>query len=169
LAGVAWPLVFKIFVARKLLPSRCFAPALDHILVALVEFMLEVQQRHHQTGGQTRSPGIGEATTGNGRDRAKQIQVFDLLARLDLAPSAAQGSLDLLPRHAIGHHRQRIAQIDHLVQAVGQKVIVHGGAFKDSQKTGVIGYLIESFDHPDSPHFTSVHAGCRGFTGATNK
>jgi hypothetical protein len=43
--------------------------------------MFEVQQRHHQTGGQTRTAGIGDAATGNGRDRTKQVQILDLLAQ----------------------------------------------------------------------------------------
>jgi hypothetical protein len=60
-----------------------------------------------------------------------------------------------------------VAQIDHLVQAVAEKVIGHGAAFKNSQKTGAIEYLFESYDHPDSPHITSIHAGCSGFAGPT--
>ena len=35
---------------------------------------------------------------------------------------------------------------------------------KTSRKQGSIEYLFESFDHPDSPYITSIHAGCRGFT-----
>jgi hypothetical protein len=60
-----------------------------------------------------------------------------------------------------------VAQIDQLVQAVAEKVIGHGAAFKNSQKTGYIECLFESFDHPDSPHITSIHAGFTGFAGAT--
>jgi hypothetical protein len=75
---------------------------------------------------------------------------------------------DFLPGHAVGQHRQRVAQIDHLIQAVTEKVIGHGAAFKNSQKTGSIEYLFESSDHRDSPQITSIHAGCRGFAGATN-
>ena len=86
------------------------SPQLDHVLVALVERMLEVQQRQHQSGGQTRPPGIGDAATGNGRDQAIQVQVFDLLASLNLAhPALGEESLDFLPRHAIGQHRQWVA------------------------------------------------------------
>jgi hypothetical protein len=66
-----------------------------------------------------------------------------------------------------GEHRQRMAQIDHLIEAVAEKVIGHGAAFKNSQKTGTIEYLFESSDHPDSPHITSIHAGFRGFAGTT--
>jgi hypothetical protein len=61
-----------------------------------------------------------------------------------------------------------VAQIDHLVQEVTEKVSGHGAAFKNSQKTASIEYLFESSDHPDSPQITSVDAGCRGFAGATN-
>lgn len=169
LGWVARPAVFKVFVARKVLPGGCFAPALDEVFITLVEGMFKVQQGHHQTGGQTRTPGIGDAATGNGRDRAKQVQVFDLLARLDLTrPALRKGSFDFLPRHAVGQDRQRVAQIDHLIQAVAEKVIGHGAAFRNSQKTGSIEYLFESSDHPDLPHITSVHAACRGFAGTTN-
>jgi len=44
-----------------------------------------------------------------------------------------------------------------------RKVIGQCAAFKDCQKTGSIGYLFESYDHPESPHITSVHVGCRVF------
>jgi hypothetical protein len=60
-----------------------------------------------------------------------------------------------------------VAQIDHLVEAVAEKVIGHGAAFKNSQKTDSIEYLFESFDHPDSPRISSIHAGFRDFAGAT--
>ena len=70
--------------------------------------------------------------------------------------------------HANGMHRQRVAKIDHVVQAVSKKVIGHGAAFKNSQETDSIEYLFESSGHPDSPQITSVHAGCRSFAGATN-
>ena len=53
------------------------------------------------------------------------------------------------------------------VQAVAEKIIGHGAAFKNSQKTGTIEYLFESSEHPDSPQKTSIHAACRGFAGAT--
>jgi len=62
-----------------------------------------------------------------------------------------------LPWHSIGQHRQWVAQIDHLVQAVAEKVIGHGAAFKNSQKTDSIEYLFESSGHPDSPQITSLH------------
>jgi hypothetical protein len=62
-----------------------------------------------------------------------------------------------------------MAQIDHLIQAVAEKVIGHGAAFKNSQKTGSIEYLFESSDHPDSPQISSIHAGLRGFAGTTKE
>jgi len=40
---------------------------------------------------------------------------------------------------------------------------------KNSQKTGSIEYLFESSDHPDSPHITSIHAGCWGLAGTTKE
>jgi hypothetical protein len=158
--------VLKIFVARKVLRGWGLAPALDYVFDILVEGVLEVKQGHHQTGGQTRTAGVGNAATGNHRDRTKQVQILDLLARFNLA-SLALGPrcFDFLPRHAVGQDRQRVAQIDHLIQAVAEKVIGHGAAFKNSQKTGSIEYLFESSDYPDSPQITSIYADCRGFTG----
>jgi len=61
-----------------------------------------------------------------------------------------------------------MAQIDHLAQAVAEKIIGHGAAFKNSQKTGTIEYLFESSEHPDAPQKTSIHAACRGFAGVTH-
>jgi hypothetical protein len=47
-----------------------------------------------------------------------------------------------------------MTKIDHLIQAITEKIIGHGAAFKNSQKTGSIEYLFESSDHPDSPQIT---------------
>jgi hypothetical protein len=80
--------VLKIFAYRKVLPRGYLAPALDHVIVNLVERMPYAQQGHHQPVGQKRPAGTGNATTGNDRNRAKQVQVFDLLASFDL-PSPA--------------------------------------------------------------------------------
>jgi len=60
-----------------------------------------------------------------------------------------------------------VTQIDHLIQAVAEKIIGHGAAFKNFKKTRSIEYLFESSDHQDSPHITSIHEGCRGFSGPT--
>jgi hypothetical protein len=69
--GGTRPLVLKILLARKVLTGGGLARERDYVLVTLVERMLDVKQRHHQTGGQTRTPGIRDATNVNGRDRAK--------------------------------------------------------------------------------------------------
>jgi hypothetical protein len=55
------------------------------------------------------------------------------------APSASL--VQVLPWHAAKLHRQRVAQIDHLIQTVAGKVIGYGAAFKNAQKTGSIEYL----------------------------
>jgi hypothetical protein len=68
----------------------------------------------------------------------------------------------------VGQLRHRVAQIDHLIQAITEKVIGHGAAFKDSQKTGSIEYLLESSDFPDSPQITSIKAGFRSFAGTAH-
>jgi len=56
------------------------------------------------------------AATVKRTERAEQIQILDLLASLDLlVPTLNQVSLSLLPGQPVGKHRQRMAQIDHLV------------------------------------------------------
>jgi len=84
-------------------------------------------------------------------------------------PALDEGSIDLLPMHAVGQHRKRVAQIDHLIKAVTEKVNGHGAAFKNSQKTGVAENLFERFNHPDSPQLTSLHSGFRTFAVMTNQ
>ncbi len=54
LCRITRPLVNKILVAKKVLPGESFAPALNDVFIALSEGVHEVQQGHHQTGGQTR-------------------------------------------------------------------------------------------------------------------
>jgi hypothetical protein len=51
----------------------------------------------------------------------------------------------------------------HLIQAITEKVIGHGAAFKNSQKTGSTEYLFESSDHPDSPQISRIRAGRMSF------
>lgn len=51
------------------------------------------------------------------------------------------------------------------VQADAERVIGQGAAFKNPQKTGTIEYLFASYEHPDSPLITSIHAVCRGVHG----
>ncbi|PUE49517.1 hypothetical protein B9Z45_15710 [Limnohabitans sp. 2KL-17] len=112
---------------------------------------------------QTRPTGVGDATTGIGIDRAKQVEILDRLACLHLmSPTLGKRCFYCLPRHATSQHRQWVAQIDHLIQAVTEKVIGHGAAFTNYQKTDSIEYLFESFGYPDSPQITSVHEGPDG-------
>ena len=37
-------------------------------------------------------------------------------------PALGEGTLDLLPRHAVDQHCQWVAQIDHLIEAVAEKM-----------------------------------------------
>lgn len=166
LGGVAGPLVLKVFAARKVLPSGCFAPALDDVFVAFVEGVLEVQQGHHQPVGQAWTTGVGDYATDHASYWTEQIQVFDLLASFDLpCPALSQRCFDLLPGHAVGQDRQRVAQVDHLIEPVAEEVVGHG--VLTPQKSAYIEYLSGSSDYPDSPQITCVHAGSRGFSGAT--
>ena len=141
--------MFKVFVARKVLPSGCLAPALDEVFVAFVEGVFEVQQGDHQTGGQTRASGFGEASTGHHFGRAKQVRVFDLLACANLTgKEVSQRSLDFLPRHAVGQNGQWMTQVDHLIEAVTKEIGGDGHmGLKNSQKTGSIKYQCGSFEH----------------------
>ena len=170
LCQVARPLRFKILVARKVLPSGCLAPALDHVLIALVERMFEEQEDHHQTGGQTRPAGIGDAATVNGRDRAKQVQALDLIARLDPAcPALRKGSFYLLLKHAVGQHRQRAGGANRSSDRGGcGKSHRSWHCFQNSQKKRFIEYLFESYDHPDSHLLTCVNADFKGFADSIN-
>jgi hypothetical protein len=68
----------------------------------------------------------------------------------------------------VGKNLQRMAEIDHLIQAVPEKVNGQGTDFKNTQKTGSIENLFESSDHMDSRQITCVHASRRGFAGTAN-
>jgi hypothetical protein len=73
--------------------------------------VLKIQQRHHQPRELARTTGVGDASTGHGHGGAKQVQLFDLLARLDLACPAVRQRLFNFPQgHGVGQHRQRVAQ-----------------------------------------------------------
>ena len=131
LRGVAGPAVLEILAARKVLPERCLAPALDDFLIAFIEGVLEIQQRHHQARGQAWAAGPRCATANDPRHWAKEVQILNLIARFDLPrPTLGQRRFDLLPGHPVGQHCQRMAQIDHLIQAVAEEFIGHGVAQK---------------------------------------
>jgi hypothetical protein len=49
-----------------------------------------------------------------------------------------------------------------------EKVIGHGVAFKNSQKTEYIEYLFESSGHPHPPQILNIHECYRSFAGATH-
>jgi hypothetical protein len=134
LCGSPLPLVIKIFVSRKVLPGEGLVPALYHVFVTPVEGVLEVQEGHHQMGWQTSTASVRDDVTSYNRNRIKQVQILKLLARFDLAsPALGQRYFDFLPRHAIGQRHQRMAQIDHLIQAVTENIIcMDGAAFKNS-------------------------------------
>jgi hypothetical protein len=52
-----------------------------------------------------------------------------------------------------------VAQIDHLIQAITEKVIGHSAAFKKSQKTDPLEYLFDIFEHPNSPQIAKIREG----------
>ena len=89
------------------------------------------EQGGHQAKRQAGPPGVGDARAAEGNGGAKEVhvvQVFDLLAYLGLAGKAVgQRSFDLLPGHAVGQHRQGMAQVNHVVQTAAKEIVGAGG------------------------------------------
>jgi len=89
--------------------------------------VLEVQQRDHDAQRHARAPGLAGRSLALGL-LAEQIQIGHGLPGVGLAhQQVGHPRLDLLPGHARRQHRQRMAQIDHLVDARAEE-IVGGGA-----------------------------------------
>ena len=94
--------------------------------------MLEVEQRHHDAQRHPRAPGVGLARQGL-RSLTKPIQIGHGLRGARLAREQVRHRcLEPLPRHARGQHHQRVAQIDHGVQAGAEKVL--GGSVGEHHK-----------------------------------
>jgi hypothetical protein len=79
-----------------------------------------------------------------------------------------QRRFNLLPGHAIGQNRQRVAQVDHLVSRLRKKSSVMAVS-KNPQKAALVEYRSGSSEHSESTQIASIHAGCRDFAGTTNQ
>jgi len=109
------------------------APALDHPFVGLVEGVLEIQEADHDAQRHARTPGVAG-------DRhtlhlfAKEVQLRQGRTSAALAGEHLRHPrLDLLSGRARGQHGQRMAQIDHVIDARAEE-IVGGGAGKLHKK-----------------------------------
>lgn len=103
--------------------------------------------------GQAGTPCVGDTGTGNHLGGTKHIHVFDLLACAHLmGESVSQGCFDLVPGHAVGQDGQWMTQVDHLIEAVTEKIGARGHVrSRNSQKTGSIEYLFGSIGYSKTP------------------
>ncbi len=133
--GVAGAVVFKVRLAREELPGWRLAPALHDTLVRLVEGVLEGQQRNHDAQRHTGAPGVA--------GHSGALHLFTEEVQLGhgnpgtafAAEDPSHPRFDLLPGHARGQHGQRMAQVDHVVDARAEE-IVGGGAGKHRKTPG---------------------------------
>ena len=96
--------------------------------------MLQIPERDHQAQGQAWTPGLGGAPATEGDGGAKEVNVFNLFACLGRSGKAVgKGAFDFLPGHATCQHRQRVAQVDHLVQTAAKEIIGAGGHGEPSE------------------------------------
>lgn len=152
LRGVTGQLGRVVLHAAEKLPHHVLAPALDELLIAHVERMLQVQQRDHQPDRQPPPAAWADARPGELQRRAEQVLVRE---------QRRQRCLNLLPRHSCGQHSQRVSQVDHLVQACAEEIV--GG--HRSLKTPGNCQSLDRFPgvhtigiHPASPVFMRVPA-----------
>jgi hypothetical protein len=99
------------------------APALDHPFVRLVEGVLEIQEADHDAQRHARTPGVA------GDRHALHLFAKEVQLRQGRTGAALAGEhlrhprLDLLPGHARGQHGQRMAQIDHVIDARAEEIV----------------------------------------------
>jgi hypothetical protein len=109
------------------------APALDLPFVRLVEGVLEIQEADHDAQRHARASRVAQALAAL-HLFTKQIKIWHGDARARLAREQMHHrAFDLLPGYVRGQHRQRMAQIDHVIDARAEK-IVGGGAGKLHKK-----------------------------------
>jgi len=160
---IARQLRLVVLHAAEELPHHVLAPARHQRLVALVEGVLQVQQRDHQANRQPRAAAPAHAGAHQFDRGAEQVGVLDHLARAVLVRQQwRECSFDLIPGHACGQHRQRVAHVDHRVQPGAEKVgRVHRASSRNSQELRAIELKTPSSRHQGSPRNLSVHAACR--------
>ena len=127
---VARPAVLEVVHAREVLPGGRLRPALDDAFIALVEGVLEVQQRDHQAQRESRTTGRRYPRTDHLGHAAEQVHVLDVLAGANrLGEQMRDGGFQFLPRHTRSEYGQRVAQVDHLIQAAAEEIgrVAHRG------------------------------------------
>ncbi len=143
LSGVTGPAVLEVIHAPEALPGRRLGPAFDDAFSALVEGVLEVQQRDHQAQWQAGSTGRRDAGSDHLGHAAEQIHVLNVATGADrLCKQMRDRGFQFLLGHAIGQDHERMSQIDHLIQAAAEKVgrIGHRGDLpKTPRKRGYLG------------------------------
>jgi len=131
-----------------------------------VEAVLQVQQAGHQADRQTRAARRADAAAELAVEGARQILTDHSLGRPRLVGQLGRHSrLDRGPRQPRGQHRQRMLQVDHLVQARAKEV-----RRRDRQiprKSGRSGIEFTGSGTQDLRRKASVHAGSGRFAGPT--
>ena len=128
--------------------------------------MFQVQQAGHQADRQLGSPGVAAARTRQHLRGTEQVLAFEDLARTFLALEFRRHrSFDLIPRKPRRQHRQRVAQVDHRVDASVEKIgRLHP---RIPQKTIPQRFILEGIGLQSLPRKVSIHAGWRDFAGPT--
>ena len=123
LGGVARQARLVVRHAAEELPLHVLGPTLDQLFVAEVEAVLQVQQADHQADGQTWAAGRADAAAELALECTGQIGADHALGRLGLVGQLGRNRrFDRDPRQPRAQHRQRVPQIDHLIQTRAKKV-----------------------------------------------
>ncbi len=161
LGCVAGQARLEVDLAAEELEAHVLGPALDQGLVALVVGAVQAQQSHHQADQQARPSRIADTTAGGRQRRAEQVRAFDHPAlAVAMRKHRRQGGLDVCPRHARGQHRQRVTQVDHLVEPGAEEVV--GGHWQRSsisQELTAIGFIPGRNRPRKSPESRSMTKG----------
>jgi hypothetical protein len=113
--------------------------------------VLEIQEAAHDAQRHARAPRVAQALAAL-HLFTEQIKIWHGDARARLAREQMRHrSFDLLPGHARGQHGQRMAQIDHVIDARAEE-IVGGGAgklHKNPQKSNDTAYQAGRYRTPE--------------------
>jgi len=135
--------------ATEELPVDVLAPAFTKRLVALVEGVLQVQQRDHQAHGQTGPACRADTGPGDPHGLAEQVGAFHRASGAILVGEYRRQRLfDYVPWHASGQNGQRMTQLDHAVQPRAEEVVcAHQRGLANSQELHSIAMESESSRH----------------------
>ena len=136
-----------ILPAAEILPQHVLAPALGQCLIAQVEGMLQIQERHHQTNRKPWTPGRADACSCHLQRRPEQIVArYRTPLAILVCECRRQRLLQAFPGHAPGQHRQGVREVDHLVDAGPEEVVRgHGSGLRFSQ------FLLQALYFPGVP------------------